>query len=431
MAELDPTQRLLNACRGEPVDRPPVWLMRQAGRYLPEYRRVREGVFLPRDVPRCGPRRGGVAPAAAPGGHRGRDLLLRHLRAGAAHGGGSRLPARPGHRGADPQLARSRRCAFPTRARRCPSCSRSCARCAASSRASDIPLLGFAGAPFTLAAYLVEGGGSKDFHTLKRMMVREPEVLRALQAASRTWWWATSTPRSRPAPRRCSSSTPGRGCSRPPTTASGCCRSTGRSSPSSTGSAAPLILYVNNGAHVFDAHARGGCRRALARLARGPGGGGPAGGRPGQPAGQPRPLCAGAPPEEIFEKVREHREAASSGPRPHPEPRPRLPARHARGGRARLHRRRAGAGPGRTARVSDDGLRSRPRARRGDPAALRGRGPALHQLSHGAGLEGDLRPRAVPRRARPRRHRSRRRASRSTSTCPSATRCATTAPATR
>ena len=44
----------------------------------------------------------------------------------------------------------------------------------------DIPLLGFAGAPFTLAAYLVEGSGSRHFGTWKRMLWREPALARAL-----------------------------------------------------------------------------------------------------------------------------------------------------------------------------------------------------------------------------------------------------------
>jgi uroporphyrinogen decarboxylase len=48
--------------------------------------------------------------------------------------------------------------------------------------AEAVPLLGFSGAPFTLASYLVEGGTSKDFSTLKRMLYREPAVLRALLA---------------------------------------------------------------------------------------------------------------------------------------------------------------------------------------------------------------------------------------------------------
>src|ERR1043165_9224934 len=44
----------------------------------------------------------------------------------------------------------------------------------------EVPLIGFAGAPWTLASYLVEGGGSKNFGEIKGLAYREPQILHAL-----------------------------------------------------------------------------------------------------------------------------------------------------------------------------------------------------------------------------------------------------------
>lgn len=184
MAEtpLDPTQRLLRACRGEPVDRPPVWLMRQAGRYLPEYRRAREGIgFLDmcRDVDRA------VEVSLQPIRLVGSEAVILFSDIFVPIPGmGVEVDFRPG-----PVVGRPLRSAAQVEALRVPDPRESVPYVFEILRAlrrelegPRIPLLGFAGAPFTLAAYLVEGSGSRSFSSLKRMMHREPELLRRLLA---------------------------------------------------------------------------------------------------------------------------------------------------------------------------------------------------------------------------------------------------------
>ena len=179
---LTATERLLRSCRGEPVDRPPVWLMRQAGRYLPEYRRVREGVsFLEmcRDVDRA------VEVSLQPIDLVGSEAVILFSDIFVpVPAMGVELDFQPG-----PIVAKPIRSHEQVEALRIPEPGESVPyvfeiirTLRAELQSRQIPLLGFAGAPFTLAAYLVEGQGSADFPTLKRMMHREPELLRKLLA---------------------------------------------------------------------------------------------------------------------------------------------------------------------------------------------------------------------------------------------------------
>ena len=174
------TERMLRACRGQPVDRPPVWLMRQAGRYLPAYRAVREQVTfleLCRDVDRA------VEVSLQPLRLLGTeavivfsDIFVPLL------GTGIDVEFRPG-----PVIAEPVRTAQDVERLRVTDPRDTVGFVFDILRAlrreldgESVPLLGFAGAPFTLAAYLVEGQGSRSFSVLKRMMVRAPEVVRAL-----------------------------------------------------------------------------------------------------------------------------------------------------------------------------------------------------------------------------------------------------------
>lgn len=171
---------MLRACRGEPVDRPPVWLMRQAGRYLPEYRQLREGVSFAemcRDVDRA------VEVSLQPIDLIGSEAVILFSDIFTPVPAlGVELDFAPGPVIADPirTHAQLKKLRVSDPRETVPFVFEILRRLRVELESRQIPLLGFAGAPFTLAAYLVEGSGSRDFATLKRMLHREPDLLRAL-----------------------------------------------------------------------------------------------------------------------------------------------------------------------------------------------------------------------------------------------------------
>ena len=174
------TERFLRACRGEPVDRPPVWLMRQAGRYLPEYRAVREGIaFLDmcRDVDRA------VEVSLQPLELVGTEAVIFFSDIFVPVSGmGVELDFQPGPVVAEPlrSLEAVEKLVNPDPRESVPYVFEILRTLRAELEKHETPLLGFAGAPFTLACYLVEGQGSRHFSTLKRMMHREPAILHEL-----------------------------------------------------------------------------------------------------------------------------------------------------------------------------------------------------------------------------------------------------------
>ena len=177
---MNPKDRFLSACRGEPVDRPPVWLMRQAGRYLPQYRAVREGVSF---LEMCWDVERSVEVSLQPIDLVGSEavILFQDIFT-PIPGMGIEVDFAPG-----PVIAQPIREARQIEALRVPDPRESVPhvfeilrRLREALEKREIPLLGFAGAPFTLAAYLVQGSGSKDFSILKRWLQTRPDEVDAL-----------------------------------------------------------------------------------------------------------------------------------------------------------------------------------------------------------------------------------------------------------
>jgi uroporphyrinogen decarboxylase len=170
---------LVRALRGEPVERPPVWFMRQAGRSLPEYRRLRKGRTL-LELARTPEL---TAEATLQPVHRhGVDaaILFSDIVVPLASVG-VELEIRPG---VGPVIAAPVRTAADVRRLRPLAPDEDLPEVGEAVRLvcaeSDVPLIGFAGGPFTLASYLIEGGPSKAQARTKAMMLGQPALFAAL-----------------------------------------------------------------------------------------------------------------------------------------------------------------------------------------------------------------------------------------------------------
>jgi uroporphyrinogen decarboxylase len=173
------TSAFMRAVRGEPVPHTPVWYMRQAGRSLPEYRRVREGTAmlescmdpdLVTEITLQPVRRYGVDAAIFFS-----DIVLPLKAVGVD------LDIKPG---VGPVVATPVRTLADVEAipdlvpEHVPYVTQAVRQLVA--ELGDLPLIGFAGAPFTVASYLVEGGPSREHALTKAMMFGAPDVWDAL-----------------------------------------------------------------------------------------------------------------------------------------------------------------------------------------------------------------------------------------------------------
>lgn len=177
-------ERFRAACGGQPVDRPPVWLMRQAGRYMPEYRAVRarhslleicRTPALAAEVTLTAARTLGVDAAIIFA-----DLLL----PAAPLGLGLEFVAGEGPRLSPPVRTAADIARLPEDWHGALGFVSEAIRLCVADAGPDLPVLGFAGAPFTLASYLIEGGPSTQFLHTRALMRGAPaawdELLRKL-----------------------------------------------------------------------------------------------------------------------------------------------------------------------------------------------------------------------------------------------------------
>ena len=172
--------RFLRACRGEPVDATPVWMMRQAGRYMAEYRalRLKHTMLEVCKTPELAlavtlqPLKFGMDAAILFA-----DILLPLEPMGAPF---------DFHKGEGPVIFSPVTCKADVEKLHGFEIEEGLGYVLEAikllKKELKVPLIGFAGAPFTLASYLIEGGKSSAFAKAKRLMYAEPETWNLLMS---------------------------------------------------------------------------------------------------------------------------------------------------------------------------------------------------------------------------------------------------------
>jgi len=173
--------RFLKACRKELVDTVPVWIMRQAGRYLPEYMEVRrKHAFLEL----CKTPELAAQVTLQPVARLGVDaaILFSDILIPVEAMG---VPLEF-HEGRGPVLGKGVRDRSAVKALRVPDPDPALGfvmeaiRLLRRELAGKVPLIGFSGLPFTLASYIVEGGKSRDLPRLRSLMKDDPKTFAEL-----------------------------------------------------------------------------------------------------------------------------------------------------------------------------------------------------------------------------------------------------------
>ena len=168
--------RLLQAARRQPLDRPPVWIMRQAGRYMPEFRAVRAKYDF---LTVCRTPELAAEVTMQPIGPIGvdaaiifSDILIPLTPMG--------LEVRFDDKG--PHIDNPVRSVADVDRLIVPAAEETCGflgdalKLVKKELDGKLPLIGFAGAPWTLGAYMIEGKGSKNYSHIKSFMYNEPEA---------------------------------------------------------------------------------------------------------------------------------------------------------------------------------------------------------------------------------------------------------------